>query len=157
MPSRCRSCFCSLFFKFSFIYPGSGEGGATRDEIIDATADDLLKKLPKVFEIAKIRKTFQINLTPTGVVLLQELERFNKLLARMLWTLSQLRRALAGEIGMDSVLDNIATALFNGQLPDDWRKLCPQTCKNLGGWFDHLLVSYAQISTQRLTSLFPAS
>lgn len=83
-----------------------------------------------------------MNITPTGIVLLQELERFNKLLHRMQWTLSQLRRALAGEIGMDAVLDNIANSLFNGQLPQDWRKLCPQTCKSLGGWFEHLLVIY---------------
>lgn len=82
-----------------------------------------------------------MNITPTGVVLLQELERFNKLLNRMLWTLSQLIRALAGEIGMDSVLDSIASSLFNGQLPDDWRKLAPQTCKQLGGWMEHLLVT----------------
>lgn len=83
-----------------------------------------------------------MTITPTGVVLLQELERFNKLLDRIERTLSQLRRALAGEIGMDSILDNIANSLFNGQLPEDWRKLAPQTCKQLGGWIDHLLVRY---------------
>lgn len=78
-------------------------------------------------------------MTPAKIVLLQELERFNKLLVLMKGTLSLLRRALAGEVGMDAVLDNVATSLFNGQLPAAWRKLCPATCKALGGWIDHFL------------------
>lgn len=52
-------------------------------------------------------------------------------------TLEQLKKALAGEIGMDAVLDNVAISLFNGQLPNAWRKLAPATCKNLGGWMEH--------------------
>lgn len=129
-------------FNFKSSLLGSAEGGLTRDEIIDGVAEDILKKLPKQFEIWKIKKAFQMTITPTGVVLLQELERFNKLLGRIERTLTQLRRALAGEIGMDAVLDNIAYSLFNGQLPEDWRKLAPQTCKQLGSWIDHLLVVF---------------
>jgi dynein heavy chain len=53
-------------------------------------------------------------------------------------TLSLLRKALAGEIGMDATLDGVANALFNNQLPDDWRKLAPDTCKTLAGWMEHL-------------------
>lgn len=131
---------CLILIHIYFLLLGAAEGGLTRDEVIENVASDILKKLPKLFEIDRIKKAFQMNITPTGVVLLQELERFNKLLNRMLWTLSQLIRALAGEIGMDVVLDSIANSLFNGQLPDDWRKLAPQTCKQLGGWMEHLLV-----------------
>jgi dynein heavy chain, axonemal len=97
-----------------------------------------LKKLPTAFEIWKIKKSFAMNVTPTLIVLLQELERFNRLVNRMLITLSLLRKALAGEIGMDVNLDNIATSIFNGQIPDDWRKLCPDTCKSLSSWMEHL-------------------
>jgi dynein heavy chain len=46
-------------------------------------------------------------------------------------------QALAGEIGIDAVLDNMADSLFNGQLPDMWKKLAPDTCKRLGPWMDH--------------------
>lgn len=79
-----------------------------------------------------------MNITPTLIVLLQELERFNRLVNRMLETLTLLRRALAGEIGMDVVLDNIATSLFNGQIPENWRALAPDTCKSLSSWMVHL-------------------
>lgn len=110
----------------------------SRDQFIDNIAGDILKKLPPAFEIWKIKKSFAMNVTPTLVVLLQELERFNRLVNRMLTTLSLLRKALAGEIGMDVNLDNIATSIFNGQIPDDWRKLCPDTCKSLSNWIEHL-------------------
>ena len=46
-------------------------------------------------------------------------------------------QALAGEIGMDAELDNVFRCLYNGQLPDSWRKRAPITCKSLGGWMDH--------------------
>lgn len=44
---------------------------------------ELLSVLPKTYDIDKVRKTFQINITPTGVVLIQELERFNRLITAM--------------------------------------------------------------------------
>lgn len=97
-----------------------------------------MKKLPPAFDTWRIKKSFAMSITPTLVVLLQEIERFNRLVERMLKTLSLLQKALAGEIGMDVVLDNIANSLFNGQIPDDWRKLAPDTCKPLSSWMDHL-------------------
>jgi dynein heavy chain len=38
---------------------------------------------------------------------------------------------------MDAVLGNVASSLFNGQLPSTWRKLAPDTCMRLGAWMDH--------------------
>lgn len=111
--------------------------GISREEFIENVANDILEKIPKEYEIWKVRRAFQLNLTPTIVVLLQELERFNRLITMMKRTLEQLKKALAGEIGMDAVLDNVAISLFNGQLPNAWRKLAPATCKNLGGWMEH--------------------
>jgi len=106
--------------------------------MIDGVAEDVLKKLPRAFEIWRFKKAFAMNLTPTLIVLLQELERFNRLVSRISTTLGLLRKALAGEIGMDSTLDSIATSLFNGQIPEDWRKLAPDTCKSLSSWMEHL-------------------
>lgn len=59
-------------------------------------------------------------------------------------TLTLLRKALAGEIGMDTVLDNVSYSLFNGQLPQVWRNLAPATCKGLGGWMDHFIMRTKQ-------------
>lgn len=54
-------------------------------------------------------------------------------------------QAISGEIGMDQTLDNISNSLYNGQLPNDWRKLAPATCMQLGAWMNHLLVSNALV------------
>lgn len=71
---------------------GVMEGGVSREEVIDSVASDILRKLPPVYDVAKVRKTFEMSITPTTVVLLQELERFNVLINRMNSTLSQLRK-----------------------------------------------------------------
>lgn len=117
---------------------GETSSGITRDQFIDNVAEDILKKLPPAFEIWRIKKSFAMNISPTLTVLLQELDRFNRLVEKMLATLLLLRKALAGEIGMDSVLDTTANSLFNGQIPNEWRKLAPDTCKSLPNWMEHL-------------------
>uniref|UniRef100_A0A1I8PAD1 Dynein-1, subspecies f n=1 Tax=Stomoxys calcitrans TaxID=35570 RepID=A0A1I8PAD1_STOCA len=117
---------------------GEASGGISRDEFIDNVAANILDKLPVAFETWRVKQQIQMSLTPTGVVLLQELDRFNLLVIRIKKTLELLRKAIAGEIGMDNILDNIANSLFNGLLPNDWRKLAPATCKQLGSWMEHL-------------------
>ncbi|CAF4323003.1 unnamed protein product, partial [Adineta steineri] len=54
-------------------------------------------------------------------------------------SLSTLRRALKGEVGMSNELDELSRALYNGQLPQMWRRLAPATKKNLATWMDHFL------------------
>ncbi|XP_017781324.1 PREDICTED: dynein heavy chain 10, axonemal [Nicrophorus vespilloides] len=116
---------------------GAVGSGISREEFILNVANDILEKIPEPYELWKVRASFQLTMTPTIIVLIQELERFNKLIRKMKKTLKALKRALAGEIGMDSILDNVAYCLFNGELPTCWRLLAPATCKNLGGWMDH--------------------
>ena len=59
-------------------------------------------------------------------------------------SLKELKRALAGEVGMSSELDDIASALFNGAIPPSWRRICPQTEKGLGSWMLHFNRRQAQ-------------
>jgi dynein heavy chain len=71
---------------------GTG-GGVSRDDFIDSVAKDIIARIPPPYDVARTRKTYEMNLTPTIIVLLQELERFNLLLERMRETLSLLRKA----------------------------------------------------------------
>lgn len=152
----CHFVFIILYTNNLYFSAATGEG-ISREEFIEIVANDVLKKIPEEYEIWKVRRAFQRVMSPTIIVLLQELERFNKLITTMRRTLQQLQKALAGEIGMDSILDNVAYSLFNGHLPDAWRKLAPATCKNLGGWMEHYESRQAQyfqwVSMRRILSL----
>ena len=75
----------------SFI-TGGAAGGISREDFIDKVANDVLVKLPEEFDLDKVRKKFGIDISPTTVVLLQELERFNKLVNRMRKSLVTLRK-----------------------------------------------------------------
>jgi dynein heavy chain, axonemal len=116
---------------------GAGAGGVDREGMITGIADEILSKsVPELFDEYNIRKSFDVP-TPTQVVLLQELERYNRLIVKMKSTILDLKRALKGEIGMSADLDVLGTSFFNGFLPPTWAKLAPPTLKNLVGWIAH--------------------
>ncbi|KAM6052185.1 dynein axonemal heavy chain 10 [Chlamydotis macqueenii] len=131
------------------LQPQTGETGMgiSRDEYIANVATDIENTIPQVFKLAQIRKGFGPDLSPTTVVLLQELECFNKLITRMAKSLAELQRALAGEVGMSSELDDVARALFNGQIPGIWRRLAPDTLKTLGNWIIFFRARYNQYTS----------
>lgn len=107
-------------------------------------ANDIQEKtIPEVFDEFNIRKSFDIP-SPTQVVLLQELERFNKLVVRMSSSIKDLKRALNGEIGMSVDLDLLGNSFFNGKMPPQWAGLAPSTEKNLVGWISHFERRYRQ-------------
>ncbi|TPX63919.1 hypothetical protein SpCBS45565_g06282 [Spizellomyces sp. 'palustris'] len=122
-----------------------GAGGISREEFISNIASDIQAKLPTMFDIPRIYKSIGTP-SPTQVVLLQELERWNMLVDQMSVSLRDLRRALKGEIGMSAKLDQLANSLFNGNLPIMWRSLAPQTEKGLGGWITHFERRFQQYS-----------
>eukprot|EP00102_Acyrthosiphon_pisum_P015188 XP_008185630.2 PREDICTED: dynein heavy chain 10, axonemal [Acyrthosiphon pisum] len=128
----------------------SSDTGESREDSIDAVADDILQKLPDLFVIGDVKKMYGNNFKPSTVVLLQELEIFNILIKKIRVTLTMLRKAFLGEIGMDPILESVSSSLYNGQIPNVWMKLAPQTCKNLGGWIEHFVSrteQYAEWST----------
>lgn len=72
-------------------------GGMSRDDFISQVAKDIQQTLPLIFEMDKIRRKLGFDIDPTTIVLLQELERFNKLIRRMNNSLVELGRALIGK------------------------------------------------------------
>ncbi len=49
-------------------------------------------------------------------------------------SLQQLQKAIIGEIGMSTELEELAQSLFVGGIPFVWRKLAPHTQKSLANW-----------------------
>ncbi|XP_031792253.1 dynein heavy chain 10, axonemal isoform X1 [Piliocolobus tephrosceles] len=123
---------------------GESSSGISRDDYIGQVAKDIENKMPKVFDLDQVRKRLGTGISPTSVVLLQELERFNKLVVRMTKSLAELQRALAGEVGMSNELDDVARSLFIGHIPNIWRRLAPDTLKSLGNWMVYFLRRFSQ-------------
>lgn len=48
---------------------------------------------------------------------------------------------------MSSELDDVAKALFIGQIPNIWRKLAPDTLKSLGNWMLYFLRRFTQYTS----------
>jgi dynein heavy chain len=69
-----------------------------------------------------------------NTVLAQEVIRYNKLLVLMARQLKEVQKALLGEVVMSEELDNIATSLFNNQVPAAFAKVGPLSLKPLGSW-----------------------
>ena len=97
---------------------GSASAQGSTDNFLNYTIESTLKRIPEVYDVVIIRKQFSEVLRPTQVVLVQELERFNKLILLMTNSLNNLYRALKGEIGMSGELDELSAALMNGFLPE---------------------------------------
>ena len=135
-----------LWFDLIDLQPrvGGGGGEISREDFVSNVASDLLSKVPKPFDLQAIKRSNKDTIAPTFVVLLQEIERWNKLVTFMSITLKDLQRALIGEIGFSAQLEAISDSLYNGQLPDAWRRMTPQTEKKLGSWVTWFLRRRAQ-------------
>jgi len=115
----------------------AGGSGTTREEHIAKVAEDVLSKVPKEFDMVAVVKELGPDRAPSQIVLMQELDRWNILVVKMAQQLSDLQKALVGEIGMSDQLDALGGDLFNGFLPFLWTKMIPDTQKKLGSWMAH--------------------
>lgn len=61
----------------------------SKDEFIDNVANEILQKVPNEYDVHRIERNFP-TITPSAIVLFQELERFNKLIKIMRRTLINL-------------------------------------------------------------------
>jgi dynein heavy chain len=118
---------------------GGASAGLNKEEYLQNLIQDLEHKIPGLYDVRNIAKDMGEIRTPTQIVLLQELERFNLLIDCMKTTLQNLASALRGEIGMSSDLDDLASSLFNGFLPRTWRDLTPKTEKPIGAWIEYFI------------------
>ena len=126
---------------------GAGTAGASREDYIAGVVKDIQAKIPAGEDIMNIKKRLSAEtgtVTPTQVVLLQELERWNNLVGTIAGSLVDLSRALSGEIGMSDALEDVGNSLFNGRIPQLWRNLAPETQKPLGSWMTHFQARHGQ-------------
>jgi dynein heavy chain len=120
------------------------EGGMSKETFSLEIAENFLtNKIKDKFDINEINSKFKVK-SPIDSVLIQELERFNKLMDIMVKTLTDLKKSINGEISMNSEIEDIMTSLFICSIPLKWKDYAPETQKNLTNWIDNFERRYEQ-------------
>lgn len=96
----------------------SGTAGMSDDQIVMEIAIDVSTRLIKAINVDQAHSTImkmdnQGRLPSLSIVLLQEIERFNKLLEVMHNSLNDLRKAIKGLIVMSAELDEVYLSFIN--------------------------------------------
>jgi len=122
---------------------GKKDGGLSPDEIVLEKAKQITEQIPPNLERADgLKDLFKTsnNLLPSlTTVLVQEMEKFNRLLVLMRRSLDDLVQAIGGFIVMSQTLDTMYLSLTNGVVPPNWEKVAYPSLKPLASWFEDLI------------------
>jgi dynein heavy chain len=122
----------------------TGTGGKSQDDIVMELAIELERQLPPLLDRANAKKDlFKTNekglMESLSTVLLQEVQKFNRLLTVMRASLEELQKAIKGLLVMSSELDSMYLSMLNQQVPANWEKVAYPSLKPLMSWFRDLL------------------
>ncbi|KAI5075577.1 hypothetical protein GOP47_0009653 [Adiantum capillus-veneris] len=116
----------------------SGGGVKSSDQIVAEVADEIMRGLPELLKDVEGKSTSVLGpdgqISPLAVVLMQECDRFNRLLNVMKSTLHELQRAIKGLVVMSSELENMFTSFLNNQVPTLWTAVSYPSLKPLSSW-----------------------
>ena len=106
-------------------------------------AEKLRQEAPSVMEKSEAGDvTFQLNekgeSNSLQIVLLHEMERFNKLLSTVQSSLNELGKAIKGLVVMSAELDGMYSAMLKNQVPQMWAKVAYPSLKPLSSWMKDL-------------------
>ncbi|CAB3257079.1 unnamed protein product [Arctia plantaginis] len=113
---------------------GAGSGGESgnTETILVHMASEILSKLPDLFDVEISQKKYPVDYNESmNTVLIQEMERFNKLLHEITVSLKDLQKAVKGLIVMSPALDLQSNAMLLGRIPNNWAKVSYPSLKPL--------------------------
>ncbi|XP_040308873.1 dynein axonemal heavy chain 2 [Herpailurus yagouaroundi] len=108
-------------------------GGQSREEKVLELAADVKQKIPEMIDYEGTRKLLAMDPSPLNVVLLQEIQRYNKLMETILCSLTDLEKGIQGLIVMSTSLEEIFNCIFDAHVPPLWGKAYPSQ-KPLASW-----------------------
>uniref|UniRef100_A0A8C9MJV0 Dynein axonemal heavy chain 12 n=1 Tax=Serinus canaria TaxID=9135 RepID=A0A8C9MJV0_SERCA len=129
-------------FESLILTQGGGSQGTSGggDSTLYAIADDILRKLPKDFDIESCLIKYPVRYEESmNTVLVQEMERFNHLIRTIRITLINLKKAIKGLVVMDAELEALSGSLLIGKVPEKWAQHSYPSLKPLGSYVVDLL------------------
>jgi len=125
------------------LQPRTADGvGMTPDDKAYALAGDLLELVPHACDIEA--KAGESDGSALHVVLVQELQRYNKLLLSIRKSLTNVRKGIKGLVVMSPELDAIFQKLLVGAVPPTWLSAYP-SLKPLASWSRDLIQRWQQL------------
>ncbi|CAF0723345.1 unnamed protein product [Didymodactylos carnosus] len=120
------------------IQPKEARGGAgeTREAVIYRLASETLEKLPPDYIAHEVKERLS-KLEPMNIFLRQEIDRFQRVLNAVKWTLTDLKLAIDGTIVMNEDLRDALDRMYDAKIPRVWLKLSWES-STLGAWFSDL-------------------
>nr|CAD7589255.1 unnamed protein product [Timema genevievae] len=113
---------------------GAGEKGAG-DTLLSDITDDILGKLPVNYDLEKAMCNYPTSYSESmNTVLVQEMDRFNRLLSVIRSTLETLRRAVDGLVVMSPELEALAGSLLVNKVPAMWAARSYPSLKTLASY-----------------------
>ncbi|XP_071580099.1 dynein axonemal heavy chain 2 [Temnothorax nylanderi] len=109
-----------------------------KEQKVMQLASDILSKIPETIDYETTEKLIGPYKTPLDVVLLQEIGRYNVLLAKTRDSLEELQRGIKGSVVMSRELEEIFACIYDGRVPSLWLTAYP-SLKLLGAWTRDLI------------------
>lgn len=118
----------------------AGGGGDTdQDATVNAIADNILKEVPMPYNVREAEKKYPVQYEQSmNTVLTQELTRFNGLIIMIRSSLSDIKKAIKGEVLLSPQLELALAQILDGKVPSLWLKKCYPSLKPLGGFIKDL-------------------
>jgi len=118
----------------------ASDDGMSWEDQLTSLATSVDEKVPQVYDVAKVEVLYPVMYSESmNTVLTQECIRFNKLIAVVKSTLSDVRKAVVGLVLMSEDLDKMGKQMVNGFVPDLWGAVAYPSLKPLGSWVTDLV------------------
>jgi dynein heavy chain len=118
----------------------SSGGGQSSEQVVDSIAKDVLQRMPKAWNLAKVQAQYPTMYEESmNTVLTQELGRFNTLMTTMSGSLKDMQKAIKGLLLMSAELEHAFFEIFDGKTPAMWLKYSYPSLKPLGGYVNDLI------------------
>ncbi|KAI8732070.1 dynein heavy chain 6, axonemal isoform X3, partial [Biomphalaria glabrata] len=123
----------------------AADGGMSNDDITYELAEAVLDRLIDKLDIERANPNMftpdaKGRINSLTIVLMQETERFNKLLIIIKTSLEQLKKAIKGFVVMSEELENVYNAFLNNHVPELWARNAYPSLKSLASWVKDLIM-----------------
>jgi dynein heavy chain len=135
-----------MFADIRELQPRSGGvgTGASVQEKARGILDDIMEKMPEMFDLGEILERMEER-NPFVTVFLQEIERMIKLMVCIIRALSELDLGLKGDLQISERMEILMTELAEDRVPSSWESIAYPSKRSLGVWFSDFIQRHKQL------------